>query len=123
MKISTFEKVIRKVVREEIDYALRREIALLKEELNDSKSLSQIKESKSSMSATAKEEFRQKLKSQFTPQPFSSDNTLNNLLNETAQNSFNEPVHNPHDPVNQFLNKDYGPLMAAMDKKKEHFRP
>ena len=33
MKLSAFEKVIRKVVREEIDYALRREIALLKENL------------------------------------------------------------------------------------------
>ena len=34
MKLNVFEKIIRKVVREEIDYALRREIALLKEELN-----------------------------------------------------------------------------------------
>ena len=33
MKLSAFEKVIRKVVREEIDYALRREIAFLKENL------------------------------------------------------------------------------------------
>ena len=33
MKLNAFEKIIRKVVREEIDYALRREIALLKEEL------------------------------------------------------------------------------------------
>ena len=33
MKLSAFEKIIRKVVREEIDYALRREISSLKEEL------------------------------------------------------------------------------------------
>ena len=33
MKLSSFEKIIRKVIREEIDHALRREIALLKEEL------------------------------------------------------------------------------------------
>ena len=36
MKLSAFEKIIRKVVREEIDHALRREIALLKEELVNS---------------------------------------------------------------------------------------
>ena len=33
MKASTFENLIRKVVREEIDYALRREIKTLKEDL------------------------------------------------------------------------------------------
>ena len=33
MKASTFENLIRKVVREEIDYSLRREIKSLKEDL------------------------------------------------------------------------------------------
>ena len=37
MKLNTFEKIIRKVIREEIDYALRRELALLKEELSNTK--------------------------------------------------------------------------------------
>ena len=37
MKLSAFEKVIRKVVREEIDYALKREISLLKEELTSNR--------------------------------------------------------------------------------------
>ena len=44
MKLSAFEKIIRKVVREEIDYALRREIELLKEELSGTKSI--VKEKK-----------------------------------------------------------------------------
>ena len=35
MKATVFEKLIRKVVREEIDYALRREIKTLKEDLRD----------------------------------------------------------------------------------------
>ena len=35
MKAKTFESLIRKVVREEIDYALRREIKSLKEDLRD----------------------------------------------------------------------------------------
>ena len=35
MKAKTFENLIRKVVREEIDYSLRREIKSLKEDLRD----------------------------------------------------------------------------------------
>ena len=35
MKAKTFENLIRKIVREEIDYALRREIKSLKEDLRD----------------------------------------------------------------------------------------
>jgi hypothetical protein len=117
MKLSAFEKVIRKVVREEIDYALRREIALLKENLTtNNQVIAEVK------NEPAPEEFRQKLREQFTPQSFSQDNTLNSLLNETAQTTHNEPVHNPHDPVNQFINKDYSSLMKAIEKKK-NFRP
>jgi len=119
MKLSAFAKVIRKVVREEIDYALRREIALLKENLTTNNQV--ITEVKNEPSP---EEFKQKLREQFTPQAFSQDNTLNSLLNETAQSSHNQPntQHNPHDPVNQFLNKDYSKLMKAIEGKK-NFRP
>ena len=35
MKATVFEKLIRKVIREEIDYALRREIKSLKEDLRE----------------------------------------------------------------------------------------
>ena len=115
MKLSAFEKVIRKVVREEIDYALRREIALLKENLTtNNQTVTEVK------NEPAPEEFRQKLREQFTPQAFSQDSTLNGLLNETAQSSHDMQQHqyNPHDPVNQFLNKDYSQLMKAIDKKK-----
>ena len=35
MKAKTFENLIRKIVREEIDYALRREIKTLREDLRD----------------------------------------------------------------------------------------
>ena len=35
MKATVFEKLIRKVVREEIDYSLRREIKSLKEDLRE----------------------------------------------------------------------------------------
>ena len=119
MKLSAFEKVIRKVVREEIDHALRREIALLKENLTtNNQVIAEVKDER------APEEFRQKLRDQFTPQAFSQDNTLNGLLNETAKSSYNQPLpqNNPNDPVNQFINKDYSQLMKAIEKKK-NFRP
>jgi len=119
MKLSAFEKVIRKVVREEIDYALRREIALLKENLTtNNQAITEVKNEPTS------EEFRQKLREQFTPQAFSQDSTLNGLLNETAQSTHDiqQHQHNPHDPVNQFINKDYSQLMKAIDNKK-NFRP
>ena len=115
MKLNTFEKIIRKVVREEIDYALRREIALLKEELSGNKPI--IKEDKAT-----KEEFRQKIQQQM-PTFNTGNGTLDSLLNETAISPSAEEVFNANDPVNQFLNKDYSGIMAAMDKKKEHFRP
>ena len=117
MKLNAFEKIIRKVVREEIDYALRREIALLKEELSSSKPIIEKEENKA-----AKAEFRQKIQQQM-PSFNTGNGTLDSLLNETAISPSAEEVFNANDPVNQFLNKDYSGIMAAMDKKKEHFRP
>ena len=35
MKAKTFENLIRKIVREEVDYSLRRELKSLKEDLRD----------------------------------------------------------------------------------------
>ena len=119
MKLNAFEKIIGKVVREEIDYALRREIALLKEELSTSKPIVQEKTEDNSL----KEEFRSKIRSQMPPPHFSTGNdTLNSLLSETAMAPTPEETFNANDPVNQFLNKDYSQLMEAIDKKKE-FRP
>tara|TARA_R110002012_G_scaffold287510_2_gene479906 strand:- start:210 stop:575 length:366 start_codon:yes stop_codon:yes gene_type:complete len=121
MKLSAFEKVIRKVVREEIDYALKREISLLKEELTSNTQV--ITERKTEPNP---EDFRQKLREQFTPPSFNSgDSTLDSLLNETAIHSTpleSQHQHNSNDPVNQFINKDYSQLMKAMDKNK-NFRP
>ena len=117
MKLSAFEKIIRKVIREEIDYALRRELALLKEELSTNKPI--IKE-KVEDKAT-KEEFRSKIQQQL-PNFNTGNNTLDSLLNETAVSPSNEEVFAANDPVNQFINKDYSQLMEAIDKKK-NFRP
>jgi len=118
MKLSAFEKIIRKVVREEIDYALRREIALLKEEIVKPTQNLQIKESNTSEEKT---EFRQKIQQQM-PSFNTGDGTLDSLLNETAMSPSAEETFNTNDPTNQFINKDYGPLMKAMQKNK-NFRP
>lgn len=118
MKLSAFEKIIRKVVREEIDYALRREITLLKEEIAKPNQNLQTNESNISKERT---EFRQKLQQQM-PTFNTGDGTLDSLLNETALTPSPEETFAVNDPVNQFINKDYGPLMKAMDKNK-NYRP
>ena len=118
MKLSAFEKIIRKVVREEIDYALRREIALLREEIVKPNQNLKINESNISKEQT---EFRQKIQQQM-PTFNTGDGTLDSLLNETALTPSPEETFAVNDPVNQFINKDYGPLMKAMDKNK-NYRP
>ena len=119
MKLNTFEKIIRKVVREEIDYALRREIAVLKEELSNTKPIIEEKVEDSSL----KEELRSKIKSKILPSNFNTgNNTLDSLLSETSLSPTPEENFASNDPVNQFLNKDYSQLMKAIDKKKE-YRP
>jgi len=119
MKLSAFEKIIRKVVREEIDYALKREMGMLKEELSTSKPIIQEKIEDDSL----REEFRSKLKSQMPPPNFNTgNNTFNSLLSETAISPSPEQIFNDNDPVNQFINKDWAPVMKAIEKKKE-FRP
>ena len=120
MKLSSFEKIIRKVVREEIDYALRREIALLREELI-SQPQQRVVESQSNPQEV--EDFRSKLRSQMPPPNFNTGNdTLNSLLSETAIAPTPEQTFAANDPVNQFINKDYSEIMSAIDKKKD-YRP
>ena len=120
MKLSAFEKIIRKVVREEIDHALRREIALLKEELNTQPQQRVVETTVNPQEAA---DFRAKLREQMPPPNFNTGNdTLNSLLSETAISPTPEQTFAANDPVNQFLNKDYGPIMSAIEKKKD-FRP
>lgn len=121
MKLSAFEKIIRKVVREEIDHALRREIALLKEELSTQPPQQRVVETKDNTQEV--EAFRAKLKTQMPPPNFNTGNdTLNSLLSETAITPTPEETFASNDPVNQFVNKDWGPMMNAISKKKD-FRP
>ena len=135
MKAKTFENLIRKVVREEIDYALRREIKSLKEDLRDELKPTIVEHKErtvevpnNSMSETAKSSLREKImgKKTFAPKSFTSNQALNDLLNETAQGDTNTergntpgiPVEAMPQPVQKVVNRDYRDLMKAINKKK-----
>jgi hypothetical protein len=139
MKAKTFENLIRKIVREEIDYALRREIKSLKEDLRDEIKPS-IKE-QSIISTPVPNNIKNSLKEKIMGKKpikntnFTKDKTLNALLNETAQGDTNTqtamaPISDPFSTsgvvptetmpteVANVVNRDYRSLMKAIDKKK-----
>ena len=141
MKAKTFENLIRKVVREEIDYALRREIKTLKEDLRDELKPTIIEHTERMVKVPQQSSLKEKImgKKPIKKHNFVGDNTLNDLLNETAQgdtnlNSGNAPVSLaqpfatgaplPMDTtgmpssVANAVTKDYSALMKAIDKKK-----
>ena len=156
MKAKTFENLIRKVVREEIDYALRREIKTLKEDLRDELKPTIVEHSTTHVNVpdntntpipqATKNALREKIMgSNALPtrppvkQNFTSNSTLNDLLNETAQGDTNTESGNapvslsqpfatgapmPMDTtgmstaVADAVTRDYSSLMKAIDKKK-----
>ena len=143
MKASTFENLIRKVVREEIDYSLRREIKTLKEDLR-----SELKPTIVEHTDYSKHMERQVETPKETPtspkkpiinQNFTQNSSLNDLLNETAQGDTNVESGNasvsmeqpfasgaplPMDTegmpkeVADAVTRDYSGLMKAIAKKK-----
>ena len=103
MKAKTFENLIRKIVREEIDYALRRELKTLKEDLRDEikPTITEHKERLVEVPNTpipepTKNSLREKImgsnpipKKSFAKQNFTNNSSLNDLLNETAMGDIN----------------------------------
>ena len=136
MKATVFEKLIRKVVREEIDYALRREIKTLKEDLHDEFKSTIVEQPTqrnitatgmgNSIPASVKSSLKEKIMGKkIISKNFVSNNTLNDLLNETAQGDTNLESLSPSEPsmpveISIVLNRDYRELMKAMDKRKNH---
>ena len=139
MKAKTFENLIRKVVREEIDYALRREIKSLKEDLRDELKPTIVEHTERMVEVpeATKNSLREKImgKKPFKKQQFVSNSTLNDLLNETAAGDTNTqsamaPVSDPFSTgapmetagmptsVANAVTRDYSSLMKAIDKKK-----
>ena len=133
MKAKTFENLIRKVVREEIDYSLRREIKSLKEDLRDElkPTIVEQTERKIKVQESTKLSLKEKIMGnapvkQRLTQNYTSNSALNDLLNETAQGNTNtETAVAPEmsmetmpAPVQNVVNRDYRELMQAIDKKK-----
>jgi len=144
MKAKTFENLIRKVVREEIDYALRREIKSLKEDLRDELKPTIIEHTERMVEvpkvpqSSLKEKIMGKKPIKKQKQNFVGDSTLNDLLNETAAgdtnlNSGNSPVSLSQpfatgdplpmstagmpDSVAKAVTRDYSGLMNAINKR------
>jgi len=148
MKAKTFENLIRKVVREEIDYALRREIKTLKEDLRDElkPTITEHKEKIVKIPQVTKNSLKEKImgiepikKTNQQSQNFTSNSSLNDLLNETAMGDTNtESANSPvslsspfgsgaplpmdttgmPDSVANAVTKDYSGLMKTILKKK-----
>jgi hypothetical protein len=150
MKASAFENLFRKVVREEIDYALRREIKTLKEDLRDELKPTIVEHTERMVEVpeATKNSLRDQImgKNPINQQPtqrqaqnYTSNNTLNDLLNETAMGNTNTEAANA--PVNMAqpfatgaplpenaaglppevanaVTRDYSGLMKAINKKK-----
>ena len=145
MKAKTFENLIRKVVREEIDYSLRREIKTLKEDLQGELKQN-IVEHEERIVEVPKNSLREKImgststpEKPFTKQNYSNNSSINDLLNETARGNTNTQIANA--PVNlsqpfssgaplpmdtagmpadvaKAVTRDYSDLMGAIKKKK-----
>ena len=139
MKAKTFENLIRKVVREEIDYALRREIKSLKEDLRDELKPTITEHTERKVEVPQQSSLKEKImgKKPFKKQNFTVNSTLNDLLNETAAgdtNTQSAPVSLSQpfatgaplpmdttgmpDSVANAVTRDYSSLMKAIDKKK-----
>ena len=141
MKAKTFENLIRKVVREEIDYALRREIKSLKEDLRDEFKPTIVEHTERMVEVPQQSSLKEKImgKKPFKKQNFVGNSTLNDLLNETAAGDTNTqsamaPVSLSQpfatgaplpmdttgmpDSVANAVTRDYSSLMKAIDKKK-----
>ena len=145
MKAKTFENLIRKIVREEIDYALRREIKSLKEDLQNTNKQTIVEHTP--IPEEVKHSLKEKImgtstpKKQFHPKQFTGNSTLNDLLNETAmgdtnlnsgqspvsiEGSFapsgvgNLPIEAVPSAVADAVNRDYSGLMKAIDKKRNN---
>ena len=142
MKANAFETLIRKVVREEIDYALRREIKSLKEDLREELKPQVVEQpiQRTPIPENVQTSLKEKIMGKKPiSKKFVENDALNTLLNETAQGDTNlergsSPVSlsqpfNTSSPipteampteVANVVNRDYRELMRAMDKKKNH---
>ena len=128
MKLSIFKKVIREVVREEIEYSL----AGLRKELKEvlvSKINDEILNETPSVTTTAKP-IQKTVTESKERVPMTKDSILNDLLKETADSgewqninkeaettSVMDNTQNLPDHLAEALNKDYSGVMKAVEEK------
>lgn len=131
MKAKTFENLIRKVVREEIDYALGRELKSLREDLRNEVKPTIIEHTERTVEVPeVKNTLKEKIMGTkpFQKRHFSPNTALNDLLNETAQGDTNlESGQTPVEEVSmqgasqavtEAVTRDYSGLMKAINAKK-----
>ena len=128
MKLSLFKKVIREVIREEIEYSLSRLRTELKEvlvsKIND-EILNETPTVAQSTKVVQKPVTESKQRA-----PMTKDSILNDLLKETADSgewqninkeaettSVMDNTQNLPDHLAEALNKNYSDVMKAVDKK------
>jgi len=127
MKLSIFKKVIREVVREEIEYSIRGLRKELKEVLVSSISDKMLEES---TPKTTSKPVQKKSRPIEDRVPMTKDSILNDLLKETAEagdwksinketevKSVTEETAGLPEHLAEALNKDYSQVMQAVDKK------
>ena len=130
MKLSVFKKLIREVIREELDYKFSRLEKKLNEVLDNSNSSNMNKARSKTIKATGTKKM---LKTSVgnVSSPKTNSNVLNQLLKETAQSEDwktvegkSEVVQSEHDNTEQLpdhlanaLNKDYSKVMEKVEEK------
>jgi len=127
MKLSIFKKVIREVVREEIEYSIKGLRKELKEVLVSSISDKMLEESTPQTTSKPVEKKSRPIEKRV---PMTKDSILNDLLQETANDgewkninkevdvkSVTEETTGLPDHLANALNKDYSQVMKAVDKK------
>ncbi len=127
MKLSIFKKVIREVVREEIEYGIKGLRKELKEVLVSSISDKMLEENDS---VTTSKPVQKKSRPIEKRVPMTKDSILNDILQETAEagdwkdinkeaevQSVTDNTSNLPEHLAEALNKDYSQVMKAVDEK------
>ena len=127
MKLSIFKKVIREVVREEIEYSIKGLRKELKEVLVSSINKNMLEEK---TSVTTSKPIEKKSRPIEQRVPITKDSILNDILQETANDgewkniskeaevrSVTDDTAGLPDHLADALNKDYSQVMKAVDKK------
>ena len=127
MKLSIFKKVIREVVREEIEYSIKGLREELKEVLVSSINKNMLEEKTSVTTSKPVEKQSRPIENRV---PMTKDSILNDLLNETANDgewkninkeaevqSVTDDTAGLPDHLAGALTKDYSQVMKAVDKK------